>query len=224
MARGRHPTRIYIAPPDAATEAKYLFRWEGRHLFHETHHFPVLTSQEIFGNDRPLEIDFGCGQGAFACDRAGLFPRSNIIGIDKSHKPLYCAVQNAASAGLDNIKFIRGDFNAMLRLLRPQTLNAAYYLFPNPPLDYHQERANGHRRLFLQSVLDALICDGRLYFATDAPSFFDCMFGLVNERKDCRLLETDIVNSAIGTRYRQLWERQGRNFRSLVVEKNACRE
>jgi hypothetical protein len=40
---------------------------------------------------------------------------------------------------LDAIRFIEGDFNVILALRKPATVNAVYYLFPNPPRDYHFE-------------------------------------------------------------------------------------
>jgi len=219
MARGRHPTRIRIDPPDAQTAAKYLYRWHGRDLFHEPHRFPSLTSQGLFGNNRPLEIDFGCGQGVLACSRAGQYSGSNILGIEKSQKPLFCAIRDAARLKLDNIKFVRGDFNMMLTLLRPRTVSSAYYLFPNPPQDLYLDRANAQRRLFLQSIHDALVPGGRLYFATDALSFFECMYGILKNSLRYRTFDSTADDSVIFTRYRQRWEQQGRPLRSIFVEK-----
>jgi tRNA (guanine-N7-)-methyltransferase len=219
MARGRHPTRIHIVPPDAQTAAKYLYRWHGRGLFHEPHRFPSLTSPELFGNNNPLEIDFGCGQGILACSRAKQYSDSNILGIEKSQKPLYCAIRDAAELKLDNIKFVRGDFNFMLPLLRPRTVSTAYYLFPNPPQNFYMDRTNAQRRFFLKSVHDALVPGGRLYFATDALSFFECMHDILKNSLQYRTFDSATVGFDISTHYRQRWEQQGRPFRSIVVEK-----
>jgi tRNA (guanine-N7-)-methyltransferase len=219
MARGRHPTRIHIDPPDAQTAAKYLYRWHGRDLFHEPLRFPSLTSPELFGNNNPLEIDFGCGQGILASSRARQYSYSNIIGIEKSQKPLHCAIRDAAELKLDNIKFVHGDFNFMLPLLRSRTVSTAYYLFPNPPQHFHVGRANAQRWLFLQSLHDALVPGGRLYFATDALSFFECICDILKNNLQYRTFDLATVDSGISTRYRQRWEQQGRPFRSIVAEK-----
>jgi tRNA (guanine-N7-)-methyltransferase len=219
MARGRHPTRIRIDPPDAQTAAKYLCRWHGYDLVHEPHRFPNLTSSAFFGNNHPLEIDFGCGHGILACGRAKQYSDSNIIGIEKSQKPLHCAIRDAAELKLDNIKFIHGDFNFMLPLLQPRTVSAAYYLFPNPPQHFYLDRANAQRRLFLQSIHDALVPGGRLYFATDALSFFERMYDILKNTLQYRIFDPATVDSGICTRYRQRWEQQGRPFKSIVVEK-----
>jgi tRNA (guanine-N7-)-methyltransferase len=219
MARGRHPSRMHIDPPDEQTGAKYLFRWCGRELRRETQRFPGLTSAELFGNSRPLEIDFGCGTGVLACGRAKQNPGTNMLGIDQSQKPLYCAIAAAAADGLENIKFVRGNFSAMLPLLRPQTVSAAYYLFPNPPGDYGRERSNLRRREFFQCVHASLVPGGRLHFATDDLSFFDCAEGIVKNDLCYKTLDPETADCDFVTRYRRLWEEKGRCVRSLVVEK-----
>jgi tRNA (guanine-N7-)-methyltransferase len=217
MARGRHPTRIHIDPPGEQAAAKYLLRWYGRDLHLGPHRFPGLTSPELFGNDFPLEIDFGCGTGVLACTRARQFPHVNFIGIDLSQKPLYCAIQEAVKDNLENIRFIRGNFNMMLPLLRPDTVLAAYYLLPNPPKNYLQERANGRRRGFLQSVCNALVPGGRFYFATDATEFFRCMDEIL--KNDLHYETLSIENAGISTGYWRLWEDNGRRVKGFAVVK-----
>lgn len=219
MARGRHPTRIHIPPPDEQTAARYLIQWNGRSLRCNSQHFPGLTSQELFGNNKPLEIDFGCGMGILACNRAYQSPETNVLGIDQSQKPLFCAVRDAKSYVLENIKFIRGDFTIMIPLLRPNSIAAAFYLFPNPPQDYHKERANDKRRRFLEGLYSALIPGGRIYFATDAPSFFACMNGIVKNELHFTTSDFNMTDCDIITRYRKLWEEQRRNVNSFVIGK-----
>jgi tRNA (guanine-N7-)-methyltransferase len=219
MARGRHPTRIHIDPPDEQARMKYLRIWYGGDVHRDPHRFPGLTSPELFGNDRPLEIDFGCGTGVLMCGRAEKYPDVNFLGIDQSQKPLFCAVREAVALSLNNVKFIRGDFEVMLALLRPQTISAAYYLFPNPPQDYHLIRANVRRRSFLQTLYGALVIGGRFYFATDSTSFFGCMNGILRNELRYTTLVSEFGDPSMSTRYRRIWEERGRNVKSFTVEK-----
>ncbi len=219
MARGRHPTRIKVAVPDQRILEKYLRRWRGEDLHREPHRFPRITSQEMFGNSFPLEIDFGCGTGLLACSRAGRFPHANVVGIDESQKPLYCAINQAAALKLDNILFVKGDFNVMLKLLLPQTVSAAFFLFCNPPGDYHLARANARRFLFLQSVYDALVAGGRFLFATDSSAFFQCMRDIVSKELRFETFDFELSEFEIDTRYRSMWEQQGRKILSFGIEK-----
>lgn len=219
MARGRHPTRIHTGFPDELTAARYLFQWDGRELQHEPHRFPGFISPELFGNNLPLEIDFGCGTGILTCNRARRHPQINMLGIDRSQKPLFYAVSCAAASRLENVKFIRGDFNIMLPLLRPESVRAAYYLFPNPPRDYLKTRANTKRRNFLLALHNALIPGGRFYFATDASSFFECVETIVTGDLHLRTVECVYTTWDIFTQYKRIWEEKGRSIRSIVVQK-----
>lgn len=219
MARGRHPTRIYIDPPSEQVAAKYLRTWWGGDILREPNRFPGLNSPELFGNNNPLEIDFGCGTGTLACRRAKQNPNINVIGIDASQKPLFCAIEEANSKEINNVKFVRNNFSVLLPLLKPQTITTAYYLFPNPPHDYFQERANNGRRRFLETIYDALIDGGRFIFATDSPAFFSCMETIITITLHYKVSDFCLDTSGIFTWYRSIWESRGRNMKGLVVEK-----
>lgn len=220
MARGRHPTRIYIDPPDPQVAEKYFRYWYGGDIIREPDRFPSLTSTDLFGNDNPLEIDFGCGIGMLACNRAEQNSHINMLGIDVSQKPLFCAINYANTRGLDNVKFIRSNFNALLPLLKPGTVRTAYYLFPNPPHDYFHQRANTGRKRFLETIYTSLVFDGgRFIFATDSRDFFQCIKNIIETDLHYVNSEFDIEYAGISTWYRSFWESRGKDVLGIVVKK-----
>jgi tRNA (guanine-N7-)-methyltransferase len=219
MARGRHPTRLYIDPPEPQVAEKYLRCWYGGDIIRDPHRFPGLTSFDLFGNNNPLEIDFGCGMGVLACNRAQQDPLINILGIDISQKPLFCAINDANVRGLDNVKFVRSNFNALLSLLKPETVSTAYYLFPNPPHDYFHQRANAVRKRFLEIVYASLVKDGRFIFVTDSGEFFKCMETIIIKELHYVHSDFNIDVSGISTWYRSIWESRGKDVWGIVVVK-----
>lgn len=63
--------------------------------------------------DSPIRIlDMGCSNGVFSCELAKSLPNAQIIGIDIS--PVSIAISRLRSRlmGLNNTKFIQGDFMA----------------------------------------------------------------------------------------------------------------
>ena len=48
-----------------------------------TDYFHRYTSSEIFGNDKPLEIDLGCGDGSFLIEMAKHYPERNFLGVER---------------------------------------------------------------------------------------------------------------------------------------------
>ncbi|MBN1604743.1 MAG: methyltransferase domain-containing protein [Chitinispirillaceae bacterium] len=219
MARGRHPSRLYIDPPEPQVAKKYLRYWYGGDIIREPDRFPGLTSPDLFGNCNPLEIDFGCGMGVLSCNRAQQSPAINVLGIDVSQKPLFCAINDAHHRGLDNIKFVRGNFNALLPLLKSETVSTAYYLFPNPPHDYFHQRANTGRKRFLETLYSSLVKDGRLVFATDSVDFFKCMEIIITKELNYNLFSLDFDSSGISTWYRNIWESRGKDVMGIAVVK-----
>ncbi|NLD91706.1 MAG: methyltransferase domain-containing protein [Fibrobacter sp.] len=219
MARGRHPTRLHIAPPTQEVAEKYLRSWYGGDIIREPHKFPGLTSQELFGNNNPLEIDFGCGMGVLTCDRARQNSGSNIIGIDFSQKPIFCGIHEAHKSGLDNIKFVRCNFNAIMPLLKPSSITKAYYLFPNPSRDYFNKRANEGRMRFLAAIYNALADQGQFIFATDSSELFKCMETIIKSELQYSNVSVDLDASGICTWYRNIWESRGKDIFGITFSK-----
>ena len=45
--------------------------------------FQRVSPSDIFGNDQPLEIDLGCGDGSFLIEMAQHYPERNFIGVER---------------------------------------------------------------------------------------------------------------------------------------------
>ncbi len=63
-------------------------------------------------------VDVGCGAGVAACTLAAAFPGCEVIGIDPSRRAIEAARHRATDAGLVNVTFQEGTFEA-LRALTP---------------------------------------------------------------------------------------------------------
>src|SRR3954470_9864892 len=87
--------------PDAATAEKYLRVWNSNDLYNRPELFPRLTSEALFGNNAPLELEIGCSTGEYLCSLAAANPAHNFLGVEINLKSLYMAVQNASERALD---------------------------------------------------------------------------------------------------------------------------
>jgi tRNA (guanine-N7-)-methyltransferase len=173
MGRGRYPRRLKIQPPEAGKKEKYLYLWFNKDLYHHIDRYPHLTSRRLFNNHRPLEMDIGCGTGEFICQLAEKQPEINYIGIDVAFKPLYRAVETAAAASLENIRFIRADMNLMYPLLQPETLQTVYFHFPIPIRKAAQKKHVIFTPTFLNHMYPALQPGGRISVMSDDRPFFE---------------------------------------------------
>jgi tRNA (guanine-N7-)-methyltransferase len=199
--------------PDEETARKYLLHLSGRQLYYEPGSLPRLTSAHLFGNDRPLELEVGCGTGDYLCSLAQEEPGANFLGVDVHRRSLHTAIDTASRLGLDNILFVKANFTLMYPLLEPASLRSIYLHFPDP----NTEPKFRKRRIFSERFLDeaerALIPGGRLSVMTDHQERFFEMLALAE--RDMRWLRTHEERYLVGfeprvkSRFQRIWEGHG---------------
>jgi tRNA (guanine-N7-)-methyltransferase len=210
----RHLNRSFRSRiPDEETARKYLLRLSGRQLYHEPCSLPRIASADLFGDDRPLELEVGCGTGEYLCSLADREPGANFLGVELHLRSLHRAVGIASALGLGNIIFVRADFTLMYPLLAPSSLRALYLHFPDPNMEprFHK------RRIFSESFLNeahrALAPEGRLSVMTDHREFFSDMLALAerDERWGRSHEERYLVGFEVPvkSRYQRIWEGHG---------------
>ena len=127
-----------------------------------------------FGNDRPVEVDLGCGKGRFLLARARRFPHTNFLGIDRMLRRIRKVDNKARRAGLKNIRLLRMEgYYAVSYLMAPCSITAYYVFFPDP---WPKKRHHEHRLFnaaFIRALHRTLVGGGRLHVATDHLPYFD---------------------------------------------------
>ena len=220
MPRGKLG-RMKVETPDEETARRYLWWLTGERLHHEPRTLPRLTSTSLFGNDAPLELEIGCGTGEFLCSLAESRPDKNFVGVDLHVKSLYRAVADASKKDLDNILFLRADFNLLYPLFARESLGAAYLLFPDPGMKERQRRKRIFSERFLEWMHEALEPDGRLYAATDHAEYFRRMVELSESTDGWERTDEGLANpdGTTKTRFGSLWQERGRDTNTLTLMK-----
>lgn len=127
---------------------------------------------EVFGDDRPVALEIGCGTGHFIVERATQQPQTNFIAIDIYNKGCWKTCRKIDAAGLTNVRVIRAEALYLLeKSFPPQQLAAIYINCPDPwPKKRHRKRRLVNHA-FLQSVLVRLSPGGDFYFSTDVADY-----------------------------------------------------
>lgn len=223
MPRGKLG-RMKVEAPDEDTARRYLLWLPGERLHHDPETLPRITSGDLFGDSRsdaPLELEIGCGTGEFLCSLAESRPETNFVGVDLHVKSLYRAVAEAAEKGLENVRFLRADFNLLYPLLVPGSLRAAYLLFPDPGMKERQRRKRIFSEPFLREMHGALVPGGRLVAVTDHEEYFSQMVELSGRAEGWERAEEEIsdIGGITRTRFGGLWQERGRSANALVLVK-----
>jgi tRNA (guanine-N7-)-methyltransferase len=134
-----------------------------------------------FPRTAPLEIDLGCGDGAFLVALAEKFPERNFLGIERLLGRVRSACAKAERRGLRNIRVIRIESSYAIQYLLPPCAAAVIHLlFPDP---WPKRRHQGRRVVtedFIAAVHRVLAPDGDFRIATDDQDYFQAIRRLIS--------------------------------------------
>lgn len=206
--------RMKVSEPDAQTAERYFLRVPGREIYERPESLPGLASASLFGDDRPLEMEVGCGSGEFLCSLAAGSPGRNFVGVDVHLKSLYKGIESAAEAGLENIKFVSVDFRQAYPLLVPDSLDAVYLHFPDPGVKARDRKRRIFDRRFLDEMHRAVARGGYMSLVTDDEDYFGGMLALIEgDARWARTHEEPYLTgfeAEVKSRFQRMWERRGR--------------
>lgn len=126
----------------------------------------------VFGNDRPLALEIGCGIGDFMVKTAVDKPETNFIAIDYYNKGCYKTCRRIDLHGLTNVRVLREEARQFIaeRIVKG-TLSAVYINCPDPwPKKKHRKRRLVGRQ-FMEFIRDYLAPGADFYFATDFDDY-----------------------------------------------------
>lgn len=183
-----------------------------------------LSLAQIFGNDRPVELEIGIGKGLFLM-RSGLAePTRNFLGIEYARKYLNRARQRIEKRPLPNVRVVHAEAMSFIReYLGDQSLDAVHLYFPDPwPKKRHHKRRIFNLE-FLRECHRILKTDGALLIATDHQDYWLWMCEVLAKQdlfsKSDRLPEPPEEAEGLGdfetaglTNYEIKYRREGRQI------------
>ena len=144
-------------------------------------YFTPLDLAQIFPRPAPLELDIGCGDGAFAVAQAERFPERNFLGLEKLAGRVWRGCKKASRLGLTNVRFLRIESSYALQYLLPAgSAEMVHLLFPDPwPKSKHRRRRMVTPE-FLALVHRLLAPAGRLRIVTDDKKYFGAISAVIS--------------------------------------------
>lgn len=126
----------------------------------------------LFGNEAPVEIEIGSGDGAFLAASVTRFPTRNFLGIERSPSKARRLAERIAKLQVANVRILQADATCLVTSIIPARSVAAYHVyFPDP----WPKRGHATRRVFsvtfVAGLARTLTASGRLLVATDVPSY-----------------------------------------------------
>lgn len=126
----------------------------------------------IFGNDDPITLELGCGQGHYTLALAEKYPERNIVGIDIKGIRLWKGAKFALERNLPNARFARLRIEFLTTVFGKGEVDEIWIPFPDP----YPKPCKWKKRLISQRFIEAykqvLKPDGIIHFKTDNDALF----------------------------------------------------
>ena len=130
-----------------------------------------VTSQVLFGDDRPLHFEIGFGGGEHLAFRADLLPDHGFIGAEPFVNGVAQALTHVEEQRLANVRLHMGDALEVLSRVPDGALTMLYLLHPDPwPKNKHAKRRmmnDGPVQMFARKLKSG----GEFRFGTDHPVY-----------------------------------------------------
>ena len=145
----------------------------------------LLGLSQVFGNDNPVTIEVGFGNGESLLEQARRHPEQNYIGIEVHGPGVGHLIHLAHQAGLSNLRMIRHDAIEVMRAqVPPDSIACVQLFFPDP----WQKKRHHKRRIirpeFLELVQRVLIPGGLFHMATDWQDYAEYMLEQMEHADD----------------------------------------
>jgi tRNA (guanine-N7-)-methyltransferase len=186
------------------------------------------TSETLFGNDRPLELEVGSGKGTFLVAEAKRRPEVNFLGIEYARRYWIFAADRLRRNECVNARIVLAEAESFVRdCLVEESLSAAHVYFPDPwPKTRHHKR----RLLklpFIELLGSRLRKGARLQIATDHAEYFEEIHDAV-ARSTLVPAAFDVTAAAdsgeiVGTNFERKYRREGRPLFTLAAAKDPIR-
>ena len=134
----------------------------------------IVSSESLFENDRPLEIEVGSGKGLFLETVSGQQPESNFLGIEIAHKYAQHAAGKLARADRTNAIVAAGDALPVFQSqIADKSIAGVHVYFPDPWWKRKHKKRRVLNAEFLHNTLRVLAPGGRFHFWTDVLEYFE---------------------------------------------------
>lgn len=139
-----------------------------------------INFRELFGNDRPIEIDVGCGRGLFLVTAGEAHPDRNYLGIEVDFREARRTAKRLVRRELDNARVLGADVRRTFdHFITPGSVSAVHVYFPDPWWKRKHKKRCVFTDRFVDQLDSVLQPSGLVHSWTDVEEYFQVIHGLM---------------------------------------------
>ena len=133
----------------------------------------LLDFRAVFGNDRPVELEVGCGNGGFIAELARRAPQKNYLAVELCTNVALTAMERIVKEGIPNVRFLNIPAEILACYIPPHSVERIYLNFSTPLPEAGRERQRLTSDRFLAIYKTLLKEGGEIVQKTDSAPFFE---------------------------------------------------
>lgn len=185
----------------------------------------LLNYHAVFGNDNPVELEVGCGNGGFIRELAARERDKNFLCVELCDNVILTAMERIREAGIENVRFLNIPAEILRCYVPEGSIGKIYLNFSTPLPEKSREKQRLTAPRFLK-IYDSLLkpC-GEILQKTDSEEFFDYSleemrrFGFEIGRMTRDLHNSEFARENIVTEYERNFLEQGKRICALTAIK-----
>ncbi|QHX35635.1 tRNA (guanine-N(7)-)-methyltransferase [Spiroplasma sp. TIUS-1] len=202
--------------------------WTGRYIEANQEFFINNKFDNNFKNDKPINLEIGCGKGNFIKGKANQVKDENWIGMEKESTVIGVALRNVIESGEkeNNILFINRYAENLLDIFEKGSISKIFLNFSDPwPKAKHAKKRLTNIK-FLNNYWEVLNENGSIEIKTDndklyeysleqiAESKFTIVYSTTDLHKDSQEMQLNVM-----TEYEKRFSENGKNINKIIIKK-----
>jgi tRNA (guanine-N7-)-methyltransferase len=142
-----------------------------------------LDWRQVFGHDRSVELEIGCGKGLFLLNAALACPQVNFVGVEIQRKYQLFTATRLAKRGLGNVRLVCADARSFLSgWVKTGSLQAVHVYFPDPWWKKRHHKRRLFTPEFAAQCARILQPQGFLHVVTDVEEYWGLIRDLLGQQ------------------------------------------
>jgi tRNA (guanine-N7-)-methyltransferase len=164
-------------------------------VFRRDYPLKGLWCREVFGNEKPLILEMGCGKGEYTVGLARNYPDKNFMGLDIKGARIWTGAKTAHEEGLSNVAFLRTRIDFVNSFFAKDEVDEIWITFPDPQEKKKRQKKRLPGAHFLNSYRSFLKDHGRIHLKTDNLQLYTDTLELLRYNKlEAEVHSTDIYS------------------------------